>query len=230
MEHKITALIAQKRNRQRINIYLDGDFAFGLSRFVAAWLHVGENITDSKIAELIREDALETSYQIALRYINYRPRTETEMRGHLRKKEIPIEVITETINRLKRNGLINDHSFAEKWIEDRAVFRPRSRKMLIAELRQHGITDEIISQVIERVDSDEDETAFQIAQKQAHRYQGLEWRDFRLKLSRYLLQHGFDYGTTTKVVTLLWEKINPIEKSLENHLELEEEIDLWEQH
>ena len=31
MEHTITALTAQKRNQQRVNVYLDGDFAFGLS-------------------------------------------------------------------------------------------------------------------------------------------------------------------------------------------------------
>ena len=49
MDQKITALKAQKRNPNRINVYLDGIFAFGLARVVAAWLQVGQTLSDEKI-------------------------------------------------------------------------------------------------------------------------------------------------------------------------------------
>ena len=35
---KITALTVQKKNPNRVNVHLDGEFAFGLARIVAAWL------------------------------------------------------------------------------------------------------------------------------------------------------------------------------------------------
>ena len=49
MGRKITALKAQKRNSQRINVYLDDEFAFGLSRFAAAWLQIGQELSPKKL-------------------------------------------------------------------------------------------------------------------------------------------------------------------------------------
>ena len=59
MGKQITDLKAQKRNHQRVNVYLDGEYAFGLSRIVAAWLHVGQELSPEKIKELKLEDELE---------------------------------------------------------------------------------------------------------------------------------------------------------------------------
>ncbi len=69
MNYEITALKLQKRNRQRVNVYLDGEFAFGLARIVAAWLAVGQEIDDQKIAQLQQEDAREVAYQRALKFL-----------------------------------------------------------------------------------------------------------------------------------------------------------------
>ena len=49
---EITAIKLQRRNHQRVNIYLNGQFAFGLARIVAAWLQVGQNISHEKIEQL----------------------------------------------------------------------------------------------------------------------------------------------------------------------------------
>ena len=49
---KITAIEVQKRRPNRVNIHLDGEFAFGLARIVAAWLRVGQELSEEKIEEL----------------------------------------------------------------------------------------------------------------------------------------------------------------------------------
>ena len=59
----------QKHNHQRVNVSLDGEFAFGLARIVAAWLQEGQVISDEKIAQLREEDAREVAYQQALNLI-----------------------------------------------------------------------------------------------------------------------------------------------------------------
>ena len=69
MNHTITALTLQKRNRERVNVYLDGEYAFGLARIVAAWLVVGQELSDEKITQLRIEDEREVAYQRALRLI-----------------------------------------------------------------------------------------------------------------------------------------------------------------
>ena len=49
---KITALTAQKRNPNRVNIYIDGEYAFSLARIVAAWLRVGQELDEEKLKKL----------------------------------------------------------------------------------------------------------------------------------------------------------------------------------
>ena len=83
---KITALKVQKRNPNRVNVYLDDEFAFGLARIVAAWLHIGQELSVDKIALLQAQDAGEVAYLQALHFISFRPRSEVEVHRKLAEK------------------------------------------------------------------------------------------------------------------------------------------------
>lgn len=206
MAKKITALKLQKRNRNRVNVYLDGEFAFGLSKIVAAWLRTGQELSDEKIAEFKAQDGVEIALQRALNFLSYRARSEQEVRQNLTKHGHDDHVIDEIIERLNRGGLLNDQDFAELWVENRSEFRPRGRQMLRMELRKKGIQDEIISDVLDPLD--EDKLAFKAARKKARRYKHLEYQDFRKKLSGFLARRGFHYGSISAVVPKIWEEIS----------------------
>ena len=111
MSKRITAIEPQKNNPQRVNVYLDGEFAFGLTSLVAAWLKVGQELAEEKIASLKGEDAGEVTYQKALHFLSYRPRSMVEVRQNLTKRGISEPLIEETMNRLQRAGLVNDEAF-----------------------------------------------------------------------------------------------------------------------
>ena len=68
-----------------MNIYLDGEFAFGLAGIVAAWLKLGQELGEEKIASLKAEDEREVTYQKALHFLSYRPRSSAEVRQNLLK-------------------------------------------------------------------------------------------------------------------------------------------------
>lgn len=201
----ITAIEPQKKNPQRVNIHLDGEFAFGLARIVAAWLKVGQEISAEKIAALQAEDEREAVYQRALHFLSYRPRSSAEIRKNLEKHAVPAALIAETIERLERNGLVNDETFARLWVENRNQFRPRSRSHLSMELRQKGIDDEVIRTVLE-ADVDEEALALEAARKYARRVEGLERTEFRNKLGGFLARRGFSYGIIAPIVAQLWEE------------------------
>lgn len=203
MGKTITAITAQKRDKKRVNIFFDGEFAFGISRIVAAWLQVGQNLTDEQISKLISEDQDEVAYQRAIKLITYRDRSIAEIRQSLHQKQIPEEIIENVINRLGENGLLDDKRFANLWIENRNEFRPRSHRMLTLELRKKGISEDIISQVLENTTADE-ELAHKAAQKQIRRYMTLEWQDFRRKLGSFLARRGFSYETVDLTVHQIW--------------------------
>lgn len=205
MPRSITGLEVQKRNHQRLSVYLDGDYAFGVSRFVGAWLHVGQELSEEKIAELIAEDTYETAYQKAIKFISYRMRTISEVDKHLRKKGIDAQVIEQVIDRLEENGLLNDKNFAQMWIENRTEFRPRSQRLLAVELRKKGIGSEIIENVMEST-LPEDELAYLAAQKRIRRYENLERMDFQKKLGSFLARRGFSYATIKPVVNRIWSE------------------------
>ena len=181
MVKTITAIKAQKRDKQRVNVYFDGEFAFGISRIVAAWLQVGQQLNDEQVSKLKSEDQYEVAYQRALKLITYRDRSTAEIRQFLHQKQIPEDIIENVINRLGENDLLDDKRFANLWIENRNEFRPRSHRMLAVELRKKGISEDIISQALEDTTADE-ELAYKAAQKQIRRYITLEWQDFRRKL------------------------------------------------
>lgn len=206
MDRKITALKIQKRNPNRINVYLDGEYAFAVARIVGAWLQIGQLISDEKIAELQEQDTREVAYLRALKFLSYRPRSETEVQRKLIELGFADGVIVETIDRLRSHGMIGDDRFAKEWVENRSTFRPRSRRALAMELRYKGVPDEIIQQTLDEA-VDEDKLAYQAALRRARRWSGMDWAEFRERLSAYLLRLGFSYGTISPLVHQVWSDL-----------------------
>jgi len=200
---KITAIEPQKKNPNRVNIALEGQFAFGLSRLVAAWLAVGQTLSDEKIAALLADDAREAALQKALLFLGYRARSSQEVRQNLAKHEIPEIVIAETLARLERSGLLNDGEFAHAWVENRSTFRPRGRRALKLELRQKGLSEESIQSALEQAAS-EDSLALEAARKNVRKLRGLDWLTFRNKLGGFLARRGFGYDVIAPVVRQVW--------------------------
>ena len=201
---KITAIEAQKKNPNRVNVHLDGEFAFGLARITAAWLKVGDILTDERIAALQAEDMREQALQQALLFLSYRARSEKEIRQNLKKHEYSEDAVEYALTRLRENRLANDNEFAQAWVENRSTFRPRSRRALTLELRQKGIDEETVKEAVANLD--EEALAYETAQKRAPRLTSLEWGEFRKKLSEHLARRGFPYSVVTSVVTRIWNE------------------------
>jgi regulatory protein len=205
MTQKITALKAQKRNNQRINVHLEGEFAFGLSRILSTLLEVGQELTPEEINELKGNDAVEASHQRALNFLSYRPRSQAEVIRNLRKHNTPEDQIEIVLERLLTNKLVDDENFAQLWVENRSDFRPRGAYKLRMELRQKGISESIIDEAIDGIE--EDKLAYQAARKRAERFKDLAWVDFRKKLSGFLSRRGFRYEIISNTISKVWEEL-----------------------
>jgi len=205
---KITAIKVQRKNKERVNIYLDGEFAFGLTRIVAGWLQVGQMLDEKKIEALKADDEREQAYIRALNYLSYRPRSIKEVEQNLRKYKVPETLIPETIARLKKSNFVNDESFAKQWIENRNTFRPRGKRALKLELRQKGIDNEDIQDILDEL-VDEESLAYKAGLKKARHLANLEWQDFRRKLGAFLARRGFPYSVISPLIEPLWEAVRP---------------------
>ncbi len=198
MAGTITALRFQKRDQDRVNVYLDGRFAFGLAAIEAARLRVGQALSDEDVARLQELDQVERAYERALNFLSYRPRSEAEVRRRLRKKKVDDEVVEATIERLERAGLLDDREFARYWVENRVQFNPRGARALRHELRGKGVANSVIAEALE--DFDEETAAHRVAEKGARRLAHLEPSDFRRKFKGYMVRRGFSYTTIEPLV------------------------------
>jgi regulatory protein len=86
----------------------------------------------------------EAAMEIAVRFLGTRPRTRWELERRLRRAAASDEVITATLDRLAVMGYVDDTAFARWWAEQRDRHAPRGRRMVEAELRQHGVPREIL--------------------------------------------------------------------------------------
>jgi regulatory protein len=189
MAGSITALEPQKRSRDRVNVYLDGVFAFGLAALVAANLRVGMTLTDDEIAALRLADEVERARERALNYLSYRPRSEAELHSYLLESDFAEATVAEVLHRLQEVGLVDDDAFARYWVDNRARFRPRGKRMLVQELRQKGVASDVIEATL--TEYDEVAAAQHVAEEQARRLAHLPPEVFRRRLWDRLMRRGF---------------------------------------
>lgn len=208
---RITAIRAQKKNRERANVYLDGEYAFSLHKLLAARLAVGQELSEQEIQQLQAQDLVEKAYERALRYLAYRPRSEREIRQYLQKKAVDSQTVDAVVARLRRVHLIDDVAFANFWIENREAFRPRGTWMLRGELRQKGVASEVIEQALSQ--HDEEQSAFMAGERAMRRYRTLDRDTFYRRMLGYLQRRGFTYSLARRVTDHYWSSISEDRKS-----------------
>jgi len=207
MAGTITALVAQKKNKDRVSVYLDGKFAFGLAAIEAIPLKHGQVLSDADIARLGERDTAEKAHERALHFLSIRPRSEAEVRRNLTNAKIAPEAIDAAIERLKRAGLVDDRAFTQYWLENRGQFSPRSARALKAELRQKGVAVETIDETLQATLHTEETAALQAARPKARRLAALDAREFKQKLGAYLLRRGFSYDVALEAVSQAWQEV-----------------------
>ena len=200
---KITAIEPQARHANRFNIYIDDQFALGLSAILTARLRVGQVVDDAQIAALEREEAYETAHDKALSYLEARPRSSSEVRQQLFKKKIAADVIDRVIERLTDAGLLDDKAFAKYWVENRETFRPWAGRALKYEMKRKGLSDTAISSALKGLS--EDDSAYRAGVARARRWYGLEHRDYLQKMVGFLVRRGFAYDTSKQAAERLWK-------------------------
>ena len=171
---------------------------------MAAGLQVGQEISAADRERLCKAEVTEEAYQRALRFLSFRTRSETEIRQYLQKRGADLDSIELVMNRLRRGQLADDSRFARTWVENRATFRPRSRRALAWELRHKGVPARDIEEAL--ADVDDADMALRAGLQYAHRLHGNAWPDFRRKLYAYLARRGFSSMVIGTAVTRTWRE------------------------
>lgn len=206
----ITALTAQQKDKNRVNVMVDGAYRFSLDIFQVGELgiKVGKDYSEEELQALEIESSFGKVYARALEYCMMRPHSAKEVKDYLYRKTrerrtktgemrpgVSTEVTTRVFDRLLEKGYVNDESFACYWVENRSQAKGVSRRKLQLELRAKGIEAGVIErQLTESVRSDDDEIQKVIAKKQ-------RLYPDRQKFMQYLMRQGFSYDSITRALS-----------------------------
>lgn len=102
------------------------------------------------ISEPSRE---EQARALCLRLLTARPRTRVELDGQLAKRGYPDDVRTRVVDRLAAVGLVDDVDFAQQWVHSRRANAGKGKRVLAAELRTKGIDNDVITAVLDDINS-----------------------------------------------------------------------------
>ncbi|MCO5216876.1 MAG: RecX family transcriptional regulator [Thermomicrobiales bacterium] len=198
----ITSMAPQARDADRLNISIDGVFAFGIHVDIAAnhYLRVGQVLTADMLQILLDEDEIKKATLAALNLIAYRPRASGELTRKLREKGYRSEAADAAVARMQELGYLNDADFADRWIENRQEHRPRSRRMLQQELREKGIDAETIAEVMDEAEIDEFSDALALAQKKAAGMTALDVETRQRRISGFLSRRGYGFDVIRRVL------------------------------
>lgn len=189
---KITAIKAQVKNPNRVSIYVDEKYAFSLNhaQLLDQRLKTGLELDQARLDELKHASEQGKAYDRALNYVMIRPRSIREMQQYARRKEWSPEDAQAIIDKLITRNYLNDRSFARAWVESRKLTKNYSVRKLRLELKQKGVAEETINEVLEGSAYNE-QAALKavIAKKQKlSRY-----KNDPQKLMQYLARQGFSY-------------------------------------
>ena len=198
---QITAIKPQEKRKNRFNVYLDGQFALAISNelLVSEGLKVGQELSFEKREELVAKDRLGKAQEQIYRFLSYRPRSEKEIYDYLGKKKLKDEEKEKIIKKLKEEKLIDDLEFARWFLEQRQTFRPKGSYALRQELRQKGIGEKIIDQVLPNKE-EELSLAKKALVKAEKKYASFLGREKKEKLMAYLRRRGFSWEAVKKAV------------------------------
>lgn len=211
----ITGITAQQKDKNRVNIMVDGVYRFSLDILQVGDLgiKVGKEYTEKELQELEVESSFGKVYARALEYSLMRPHSAKEVRDYLYRKTRPtrtrkrttgelverpgvaVEVTTRAYDRLVERGYINDESFARYWIENRSQTKGISRRKLQMELRAKGVDGSLVDRLLhETLRSDDDEIQKVIAKKQ-------RLYPDQQKFMQYLMRQGFSYDSIKQALS-----------------------------
>lgn len=195
---KITDMQIQKNNKSRANVYIDGEFAFGLEMLTVMklGLKIGKEVTEEQLAQAVFDSEKSVAFERAVNYLSRCMKTCKQLREYLTDKGYTQEVVSNVVDRLKELKYLDDETYARLYVEQNSVNKGERR--LKQELQQKGVPQRIIDKYcVVQAEVSEDN-----AERLAEKYMRNKPRDLKTlqKLQRYLLSRGYGFDTVNQIL------------------------------
>ena len=206
---KITSISIQQRDKNRVNVSVDGKYRFSLdyTQIAELGVEVGKEYTEAELSDLENESQFGKLYMRALEYSLMRPHSQHELSQYLYRKTRDTltktgsikkgvsKALTERVfDRIILKGYVNDEAFARYWVENRQLRKGISKRKLQAELASKGVDRSIVESLLSETDRTDEEEIQKIIEKKMGRYSDTQ------KLMQYLARQGFSYDDIKQAI------------------------------
>ena len=198
----VTDMKSQVRDPERVSVFIDGTFSFGISLEIALaeGVRIGEELDTSQVKALVAKDEVGRATGAALNLLARRPRSSQEVRTRLKQKGFAEPAVDEALTRLEGWRYLDDADFARYWVENREANRPRGRRLLEQELRHKGVDREIARSAIDAAEPDEFAAALDLATGKMRSYSSLDPQVARRRLAGFLGRRGYGFDVIGPVL------------------------------
>lgn len=188
---------------QNVDISIDGEYWAKIPYLIAFdfRLHKGDEISEEKLSELEVKVSEKKAFDYSLWYLSRYTATVKKMRQKLYEKEYKKPVVDSVISRLCELKYLDDLAVAESIVNQKSGKLGKNR--LKAELKNKGISAEIISSVLDELDENDVFTsALNVAKKWFRSHTIDDYNDYQ-KFVRFMAYRGFDYDIIKKCKEVL---------------------------
>lgn len=213
----ITKIELQKRNKDRVNVYINEEFSFACSAelIYTCSLSKDKEIDIDSLKEVIDKDNFIKCKSYALKVIERTYKTERQIFDKLAQKEYDEKIINKTIDFLKEYKFIDDVKYAEAYIKDKLKTQGKNR--IKYALINKGINEILVKEKLSCLDSDiEENTALKLAEK---KYRLLiknesDNRKIYKKLGDYLVRNGYNLDIVQNILNnIVKQEINDLNRT-----------------
>ena len=198
----ITKIEAQKRSKDRVNIYVDEEYFMAVYAELVYThsLKKGMEIDKDSLESLLHDEIYMKAKNKALSILSKSDQSEKKLREKL-LNDYDENIVEEVIEFLKGYKLINDNLLAEKIVHDNMNLSKFGKNKIKQNLYNKGISASDIQDAISQIDPDEEyENAKYLAEKRLKRLKGEDKNKINQKIYQHLAYKGFNYDIIKRVL------------------------------
>lgn len=185
----------EKVNKSKFKIYIDEEYQFVLYQrdLYVYGIEEGDEIQEDLYHKILKETVIRRGKQKALDLLKLMDRTEAELRSKLRQADYASAVVEHIMEYIHGFSYLNDARYALNYVRNHK--ESKSRTILLMELKQKGVSRDLIQVAFdeEYTEVDDENTAIKKQIEKKVRNLDEMTDDQRKKVTNYLLRKGFSY-------------------------------------
>ena len=206
----ITKIEAQKKNDDRVNIYVDEKFFMAIYKELVFSFNLkkGQEIDKDYLKNILDDEIYMKAKNKALNILSKSSQSEKQIRQKL-SKDFEEHTIDRVIEFLQKYKFVDDEDLANRIVNTNVNLNKYGKNKIKQNLYNKGIDKSIIEQAMNEIDSDKEfENALYLGKKRYDRLKNEDPRKAYQKIGNHLAYKGFNYDIIKKVLNRLFNDID----------------------